>query len=268
MHSAPEAQDERRVTVDGVPILLVVPRRPQGPLALWMSYLGGSKEQCLEMLRTLAGAGLPAASFDAIGHGERAEGEPKALLARVMADFRRRMWPLLGQTTLDALRVLDWAMAEVEIDGNVVAGGVSMGGDIAVALAGIDERVGRVAAAVATPDWTRPGMTLVDDPSRVLDQGEGDRYSRWLREQLDPMLHLDRYRRAPAIAFECGDADTHVPPDGPERFKEQLTQLDPEAGARVRVHRHADLDHLAGARDPEVLGACARFLCALRGPAT
>jgi hypothetical protein len=35
------------------------------------------------------------------------------LLGRVMADFRRRMWPLLALTALDALRVHmnSWAIA-------------------------------------------------------------------------------------------------------------------------------------------------------------
>jgi dienelactone hydrolase len=253
--------EERRFVADGIPILLVVPEQISGPPALWMSHLGGSKEQCLEMLRTLASAGLPAVSFDAVGHGERAEHEPMELLGLVMSDFRRRMWPLLALTTLDALRVLDWAGEQFAPD-EAVAGGVSMGGDIAVALAGIDDRVSRVAALVSTPDWARPGMTPLDDPSRELDQGSGDSYSRWLRGQLDPMLHVDRYRRGPAIGFECGDDDTHVPADGAERFKERLGELSSEAGARIRVRRHPGLDHLGGARSPELMAACANFLTA------
>jgi hypothetical protein len=36
-----------------------------------------------------------------------------------------------------------------------------MGGDVSIALAGIDERVSRVAAMIATPDWTRPRMTMI-----------------------------------------------------------------------------------------------------------
>jgi hypothetical protein len=103
-------------------------------------------------------------------------------------------------------------------------------------------------------------MAALDDPSHVIDQGSGDHYSRWLRDQLDPMLHLERYRPAPAITFECGDVDTHVPPDGAERFAQRLTELDPAAGARVHVHRHAGLDHLGGARSPDVMRACADFL--------
>jgi uncharacterized protein len=258
--AAADRAEERRVTVDDVPILLVVPAEPRGPLALWMSHLGGSKEQCLDVLHVLARAGRPAVSFDAVGHGERGRLDRMELLAQVMGDFRRRMWPLLALTTLDATRVIDWTSAELGLDGPVVAGGVSMGGDISVALAGIDDRITRVAAAVATPDWTRPGMTPLDDSSHVLDQGTGDRYSRWLRDALDPMLHLDRYRRGVPIDFECADADTHVPPDGAERFKAALTDLDPAAGAAITIHRHPGLDHLGGARDPSLIAACTTFL--------
>jgi uncharacterized protein len=48
---------------------------------------------------------------------------------------------------------------------------VSTGGDIAVAPAGIDQRISRVAAIVATPHWTRPGMRDIRDPLRALPQG-------------------------------------------------------------------------------------------------
>jgi hypothetical protein len=36
------------------------------------------------------------------------------------------MWLILGQTTLDALRVLDWAITELGAGSEVVAGGVSI----------------------------------------------------------------------------------------------------------------------------------------------
>ena len=45
------------------------------------------------------------------------------------------MWPLLGRTTLEVLRLLDWAREEVGASEGVVAGGVSMDGNIVVALA-------------------------------------------------------------------------------------------------------------------------------------
>jgi pimeloyl-ACP methyl ester carboxylesterase len=250
-------------TVDGLPVVLVEPTSdvPRRPLVLWLTHLGGSKEQTRPMLEAFAAAGHPAISFDPPGHGERGDGgDPWQLAERVLGSFRRLMWPLLAQTTLESLRVLDWAAAQLGHDGEVHAGGVSMGGDVSVALAGIDERVTRVAAAVATPDWARPGMRQLANPDELLDQGAPDRYASWLREQLDPMLNLDGYARGPAITFECADGDVHVPPDGAERFKEALFDRYPAAGERIAVNRHPGVGHLDGARDPGLLDACRRWL--------
>jgi len=66
--------------------------------------------------------------------------------------FRRRMWPLAGRSVLESLRVLDWVDDHFGVAGPRVAGGVSTSGDVAVALAGVDPRIDRVAALVATPD--------------------------------------------------------------------------------------------------------------------
>ena len=65
------------------------------------------------VLKELAGAGFVAVGFDAWQHGERATESRDQILERVFGGFRRRMWPMLGQTTLDALRVIDWALAEL-----------------------------------------------------------------------------------------------------------------------------------------------------------
>jgi len=42
---------------------------------------------------------------------------------------------------LDAFCVLDWAVSKYKLNNGIVVGGISMGGDIAVSLAGIDKRV-------------------------------------------------------------------------------------------------------------------------------
>ena len=245
---------QRHAVVDGIPVVLVAPEMtsPPAPLALWISHLGGSKEKARAMLELLAASGMTAVSFDPPRHGERATGDTWAFAADTLAAFRARMWPLLGATTLEALQVLDWAVAETGAT-TVVAGGDSMGGDVAVALAGIDPRVARVAAIGSTPDWARPGMTVLDDPATVLDQGVPTSYGAWLREQLDPRLHGDRFARDVAIAFECGDDDRHVPPENAEAFALYL-------GDRVRVRRHAGLDHLGAIRSTEAHEACADFL--------
>jgi pimeloyl-ACP methyl ester carboxylesterase len=240
---------ERTDWVDHVPVIWVEPDNTPAPLALWLPPFSTNKEWTLPFLSELAGAGFLAVSFDPWQHGERGTETPEELRARVLGDggFRRHMWPILGQTTLDALRVLDHFDA-----GDVVAGGVSMGGDVAVALAGIDPSVTRVATIVSTPDWTRPGMRDLMDPSRDLPQGEPDDYARWFYDQLDPISHPDRYARGQAILFECGGDDRHVPADGALRFAEAV-------GDSVRVNVRPGAGHM-DAMTPEVLESCLDWL--------
>ena len=157
-----DALDDAGLTaadVDGIPVVWIQPDNQDGDarIALWLPWLTGTKETTIPFLAELAGRGFTAVSFDPWQHGERGTETAEQISARVFGDFRRHMWPILGQTTLDALRVADWAAVEFGAT-DMAAGGVSMGGDIAVALAGIDQRISRVAAIAATPDWTRPGM--------------------------------------------------------------------------------------------------------------
>jgi uncharacterized protein len=227
---------ESAANVDGIPVVWIQPGNQDGDarIALWLPWLTGTKETALPFLAELAGNGFTAVSFDPWQHGERGTETAEQISSRVFGGFRRHMWPILGQTTLDALRVADWAAAEFNAR-DMAAGGVSTGGDIAVALAGIDQRISRVAAIAATPDWTRPGMRDIGDPSRVVPQGEPDAYARWFYHHLDPLSHLNHYAHAPAIAFECGADDTHVPPDGALRFRDALAKDYPHAAASVRV---------------------------------
>jgi hypothetical protein len=245
-----ETGEPVRSMVDDIPVVAVEPAtRRAGPgLALWLPWLSGDKEACVPFLQRLAGAGFVAVSLDPWQHGARAIGPTEEIAPRVFAHFRREMWPILGHTNLYALRVFDWAITTFGTGPEVVAGGVSMGGDIAVALAGVDTRVTRVAALVATPDWTRPGMHDLADPSRVLPQGEPDALGQWFYARLDPRSHLDAYARGPAITFECGADDTHVPPDGAQHFHEALRFAFPAAAEHVRVNLHPGLGHLDGAR--------------------
>lgn len=229
-------------------------------LALWMHYLGGSKETTRSALDTLADAGFIAVSLDAWQHGERALEPGSQLLAHVFGSFRARMWPILGRTLLDAVAVIDHALATFDLTGDVVAGGVSMGGDLALALAGIDPRVSRVAAMIATPDWTRPGMTRLEDPDTVIDQGAPTQLGQWFYQELDPATHLRRYLHRPEIAFDLGGEDHHIPRTNAEAFRDALGRLDPAAADRVRVRIHDGLDHWTAGRDTGAQADALAFL--------
>lgn len=254
--------ESQRVSVDGVPVLWVPPVAGSAgaPVALWLPGLSQTKQDTLPVLRALAGAGYLAVSFDPWQHGERGTESGGQIITRVFGDLRRHLWPILGHTTLDALRVLDWVIGELGAGPRVVAGGVSMGGDVAVALGGIDRRVERVGAVVATPDWARPGMRDVNNPAIVLPQGVADAYAQWFYDRLDPLTHLDAYAEGPAIAFECGADDAHIPADGALRFQAALAQRHPSTRDRVRVTVHPGLGHISGAQHPAPLRNCLTWL--------
>jgi uncharacterized protein len=245
---------ERRLEVSGIPALVVEPENPPSRLVLWLTHLGGSKERALPQLQSLAGLGCRALSFDPPGHGDRAtSSDPRAYAEAVLEQFRRRMWPILGQATLEALRVID-ATRDPAIT-SIVAGGISMGGDIAIALAGIDSRIGRVAAVGSTPDWTRPGMTRLKDPATLLEQGSADTYGQWLRDQLDPTIHHERYQRDVAMRLHCGADDHHVPQANTRAFADALS-----ADERIQIVEHAGHDHFGVCSDQAVLDDCLAFL--------
>ena len=120
---------------------------------IWLPFLGGTKDAMLPMLERLAGAGFFAVSIDPWQHGERSTESPTHLRDRLIGAFRRDIWPAIDQSALDTMWVLDWITAHHDVSSSgVVAGGLSIGGDISVALAGIDQCVGRVAAIGSTPD--------------------------------------------------------------------------------------------------------------------
>jgi uncharacterized protein len=244
--------------VDFIP---VVWRRPQDrredlPLALWLPGLSVDKEWVVPFLDDLAASGFAAVSFDLWQHGQRGSESAEQIRNRVFGHYRRYKWPILGQSVLDALRIIDWAAGALDAGGAVAAGGISLGGDVAVSLAGIDSRVACAAAIGASPDWTSPGMHGFDDPGRLLPQGDADAYAQWFYDHLDPMTHLGRYARGPAIAFECGSEDFHVPAEAALRFKDALAAAHPEAAERVRVTVHPGLGHLDAVQNAGLRRRC------------
>jgi dienelactone hydrolase len=262
----PRSTDVREIeaVLDGVSPTLLAPddTSDAAKLVLWLTHLGGSAQKERPTMTALVKAGHPVVSFDPPLHGRRASTDDAwGFAAEVLASFRRRMWPILGQATLEAMRVISWAQEQLDRpDQPVAAGGVSMGGDIAVALAGIDDRVHRVATVGSTPNWQRPGMRSLNDPSKVVDQGEADRYAQWYADQLDPSQHVDRYLTGVDIAFESGGDDQHIPASNAEEFRRAVLSRDESAASRIQIRIHEGLDHLGVTTSTEALGSAISWL--------
>ena len=222
------------IWIDHIPALYLEPPTSQKTrrLVITLPGLSGTKESMRPILQDLAAAGYYALSFDPWQHGERGTENQEQISKRVFGSFRRHFWPILGNTVLDTMRVIDWAAANLKVEPQVYMVGTSMGGDIATAAAGLDHRIERIATVVSTADWLRPGM---QGQGGLLPQGEPDTYARFFYDHCNPLTHLDAFAHGPAIRFTCGAADNHVPPDGALRFREALSKKYPAAGAKVQV---------------------------------
>ncbi|MBM7563928.1 alpha/beta hydrolase [Paenibacillus sacheonensis] len=207
-------------------------------LVIWLTGFTGKKEGMIPQLEELARAGYTAVSFDLREHGDRTVGSEThpEMRDRVNEERRLYFWPIIAMTAEDISRVIDWAVRRFGIAGRILAGGISMGGDIALTAAGIDRRIDGVCAAIATPDWLRPGSV---DP-----QGESDTYSQLLYDRYDPITNVRRYAHRPWIHFENAGADSYVPPEAARRFRELLL-AGPYADSpeRIGITEHPGLDH-------------------------
>ncbi|MCM2473416.1 hypothetical protein HGO38_07990 [Rhizobium sp. CG5] len=231
---------------DGIPIIVSKPQGAARHLFLHLPAFGQTKEETKPVLDHLAEKGFAAVGMDIWQQGERGHESRNQLTARVFGNFQRNMWPILGQTTLDISRVIDWGLTEFDLAAPAFISGLSLGGDIAVAAAGLDSRISNVVAVGSTPDWKRPGMHDVMDATKLLPSGEPDPYAQFFYDQLNPLTHLDRYARGPWLNFISCELDNHIPLDGVKRFKAALSEKNPQAGERISLtmlpdRRHVDL---------------------------
>lgn len=234
----------QRAIVDHIPLIWCEPEQGMTSgelkvagrkLAIWLPGFSGSKESVEPQLRELAQAGFVALAYDPYQHGERRVESHEEFVGRIIGNIRRHFWPILAHSSEDVSRVIDWAIEELNVEQKVCIGGISMGGDISVAAAGVDARIAVVAACIATPDWLRPGSHEMP--------GNADRYAWRCYERCNPITNLSRYAHAPAISFQCGANDTQVPPDGAQRFVELLAPLYREYSGHLDICLHENTSH-------------------------
>lgn len=205
------------------------------PLVLWLHAFSWTKEEVARQLSDLAARGFVAVSWDLPQHGERGSETPEEIRLRVRSDLRRHFWPILAQAAEEVPAIVDWAVAHFDVRPNVAIGGVSMGGDIAVAAAGIDRRIDRVAAVLATPDWLRPGS--------IEPQGTADEVQWGLYRRFDPLTNAGHYSHCPEMLFVCGAEDRQVPPEGAGAFADLLGDMYAKRHRRLAIVREGGIAH-------------------------
>ncbi len=227
----------QQTSSDNIPLIYLQPENnDRGKLVIWLTGFSGSKESCRAHLKALATLGYTALSFDPWQHGERMLADVDELRARVRGNIRRYFWPILAETAREVPRIIDWGLAQFSVDEQVGIGGISMGGDISVAAAGIDRRIALAMPWIATPDWLRPGT---NEPV-----GESDADAQACYDEFNPLTHLDRYTHCPHISFQNGAEDEQVPPDGSLRFRDALRQSHyRDCPERIDAILHPDITH-------------------------
>jgi len=223
------------------PVTWVLPMevKPATRLVIWLAGGVSKMESTLPMLERFAREGFVAVSFDSYERGSRLSEPAETLVPKAFANFPM-IWPLYANGALESLRVVDWAAKEFGLRPPFSIGGFSAGGDIAIAAAGLDQRIHCVATIVGTPDWTRPGMHF---QGQRVAPGEPDAYARYLYERINPLTNLKSYAHRPAMTFECGENDDHVPADGALRFQAALAPVYGDAMTRLRVNLHPGVGH-------------------------
>jgi len=83
--------------------------------------------------------------------------------------------------------------------------------------------------------------------------GEPGAYASFFYDRIDPLTNLGSYAHRPAMTFECGADDDHVPAEGALRFQRALADVYGETWARVRVNLHPGVSHAAV---PAMMDAC------------
>jgi uncharacterized protein len=250
------------VNVDNIPVAFCRPNEndSNNSIAIWLPYLGGDKETGVKELQKLASHGYFALSIDPWMHGDRKGIGNKGIRTLVFKDFKAYMWQILGITTLDVFRVIDWAIQSFKLDGNVVVGGLSMGGDIAISLAGIDKRVSKVSAIASSPDWNRPGMTDVMDSKKIIEQGKPTPYGKWLYDKLDPTTNSQNYSNLPFMHIELGALDTHINPNWTDDFRNTLCEIYPNAEHKIEIIINEGCNHLSLMQRKTIIDRAINFL--------
>ncbi|WP_028974811.1 alpha/beta hydrolase family protein [Spirochaeta cellobiosiphila] len=232
-------------TIDELDVLLVLPQKEtlhKKQLVLWLPYLGGTKEGVKPHLDYLASQGYHALSIDPYRHGGRSRLSPKDLHQLVFSNFRTYMWEILGRTILDSMKAIDWCLKELPLSPQVLAGGLSMGGDIAISLSLVDARISKVAALGSTPDWTRPGMTEVFDSNKIIPQGSPSFLSQWYKDQFDPMTRQLPSDKNLNYHITLGELDTHISPNMVRPFEDKI--LTPHSNSKIKIDIIPDVNHI------------------------
>ena len=145
-----------------VPGILILPRSPDKPLAasstrapavICLHGTGGSKEECIPLLRELAGKGVLGVAIDGRFHGERTQfGSYDNAILRAYRTGQGH--PFLYDSVWEVMRLVDYLGTRPDVDADRIGLiGFSKGGMEAYLTAAVDTRIRAVVPALGVESF-------------------------------------------------------------------------------------------------------------------
>jgi dienelactone hydrolase len=188
---------------DGAPAAVAVRR----PAVIVLHILDGRFLVARAISSRLAAAGVHALLVKLPYYGPRRPAD-KAKLEKSMRDDPQILFEGIRQGIMDVRRAARWLGARPEVDpGRIGICGVSLGGFVAAAAAGVDGHFPRVAVLLAGGDL----VAVLDNPSReVRELRKAIREKGWdtarlqkLLHPIDPLTYAPRLRRSHVLMINA-----------------------------------------------------------------
>jgi dienelactone hydrolase len=214
-------QEHVTIAVDSngrVPTIVVKSLTSTGrrPVVIQLHGTGGTKEQLLPRLGTLANRGFLAVAIDARYHGERGSNAPGLATPYATAIFRTfqtgKERPFFYDTVWDVMRLIDYLETRPDVDAaRIGLGGFSKGGIETYLTAAVEPRVAVAVSGHGVQSfrwglehgaWDSRAWTIRDAIEAAAEETKGDVTSQFVRRFYD--------RVAPGIYGEF-DAPAMLP---------------------------------------------------------
>ena len=180
------------------------------PAVLLLHGLNGRKEDVALLGVALANKGYVSLAIDIAGHGERPRPDSKMLSDLTLAETHS----LLGQTTVDLRRAVDFLISRPEVDKTRLGFvGVSLGGIIGGVFLGDEPRIKTAVLWSSGGDWGKLFTTSshpVVEKFRQNGIGDADTINTTLSD-VEPLKTIGNFTGPLLLLY--GDKDTIVPVD-------------------------------------------------------
>ena len=245
--------------IDGIPVLTACPDDARRcPIVFLLHGFGSRKEDLLDLAFRLAGRGLFAVAFDAIHHGQRADGvlesfdNPQRCTYPVESGLDRYvfMHQVVVDTGRDLAVLLDRLAADARVDGaRCGVTGVSMGGFAAYYLAVTEPRIAAAAPVVGMPAFAERWDDVTLEASTYDQWREqmaaarpaSERHAAFMRS-IDPFPRMAAFHPRPLFML-CGDLDTHQPKSYTLRLYRALLPVYADHPDRLKLKIYDGVGH-------------------------